>query len=389
MKYRFIIPTIIIISFFLGGSALAQTAEPATVSIDSLDSVEEAILAEELETYDGIEVETIDKEPSRFGIFFRNIRDFISIGLTADPIKKAEKRLQVAEWRNQVAQKILESGGDEKVEQRAKKLLESSSGLIRKVEESKDKWAEIGGEKAEKLIKNIATHSLRKERVLDRIEEKIPEARLEQFQDIRNRATEQSRRLETALGNVNIPDEVKLKLMQIKDMIEAKASNREAFKAERDTLLEARKNGDESASEKLQNLREERSVKLDEYDERREENKERIRQVAEDLKMKADAGDEEAMKRLEVIENRVRIDRPVSSISPEDSSLQPTQDRKPEIKPNPTRMEPRADIKERMEDRVTPPERPVTREEVRERVEARVESRPTEAGRDRPIPSRP
>ncbi len=238
----------------LDESPISIITSEAVISPEDLSSDQDI----DLQIYEGIEIAEVKEVPTRFGLFLRNIRNSISIALSIDPLKKAEKRLAVAEWYNQVAERILAISTDEKAQQRAQTLLDKSSKIMDKVERARDKIIQKGGDRAHRLIKNSAIYSLRKENLLDKIEDRIPEEKRERFHNLRDQATEQNRRLENALQNVNIPDEVKEKLTQIKERMEERASNREAFMEQKKELIDAVKNGDEDAREQLRNLKDER-----------------------------------------------------------------------------------------------------------------------------------
>jgi len=249
-----------LLSSVVGYDAHAQTDEPRPSSAD--DTLSTLASTRELERYDGLEIGEVKSEPSGFGLFLRDIRDLISIGLTFDPVEKAEKRLQAAEWRNQVAQRILESNADEMARERATKLLDASSEFIERIESSSEIWAQRADKRVNKLVRNIATYNFRKEKILDRIEERIPEDRRGEFDTIREQATDQHRRLENAIENIRIPEDLRAHLSLIKTRIEERAANREAFIEERKTLQEQIDSGDPDAREALMELQQKRKTEL-------------------------------------------------------------------------------------------------------------------------------
>ncbi len=239
---------------------------------------------------EGIEVEEVTREPSAFGLFFRNFRENISLGLTRDPIKKAEKQQKFALRAEKLSEFLFEKGKTEQAE----RILEKSNRLIEKIEEKKEAWINNKDERAQKLIKNFANHQLRRENFLDRIEDKIPAERLEIFQDRRESIIQKNQRLLNAINNENISDEVREHLQKVKERIDSHATEIREHKEE---VRELRASGNK---EGLEDLREERKQ---EAQDRREENKERIQEKRTELKSKAENGDEDAQKKFRILNN--------------------------------------------------------------------------------------
>ena len=105
------------VAFFAISFVSAQTEEPVLTDNNvgetsdnsgDLETVDDILVElEEPEELEGVELENITKVPSGFGMWLRDWREKISIALTFDPVKKAEKQLIYAEERMAIAQKIL------------------------------------------------------------------------------------------------------------------------------------------------------------------------------------------------------------------------------------------------------------------------------------------
>jgi hypothetical protein len=310
-----------------------------------------------------IDLNVPEKPPGRFGMFFRNIREQVSLVTTFDPVKKAEKHVKFAEERMQIAEKIAANSDDPKQQERAQEVIERASKFLEKVEEKKDAWLEKKDERAGKLLKNIANHQVRREKVLDKIEQHLPEDMLEEFQERRGEVLEKNDRLLQALQNENVPEEVREHLKMVKDRIEEHTQEIKKFVEQNKELFKAAKGGDEDARAKIEAIRKERTLESEEQrlrdDEVRHEFEEKFRLKAEELRAAAEAGDEEAMKKFEDFENnRPRLDDVI------DNSNRARFERRTRVEGKVN--DKRAVIRERVEERF---------EEHRERFDERREER--------------
>ena len=80
---------------------------------------------------------------------------------------------------------------------------------------------------------------------MDKIEEKLPEEAVEKFEELREKANNQGRRLLNAINNENAPAETREHLQAIKDRIEAHAEEIKLFRERRAELMEQAKAGGE------------------------------------------------------------------------------------------------------------------------------------------------
>lgn len=229
---------------------------------------------------EGITVAESASIPSNFGLWWRGLRERISVALTLDPVKKAEKQLIFAEERMNLAKVIMEKSTDPKIQEKAQTMLEHAEKFMAKVGENKDKWMANQGERAQRLLKNIATHEVRKEKILDVIEEKLPAEKQEQFQALREKVEQNSTRLMNAISNASVPEPVKAHLQDVKARIEAHATIINQYRDEKKELLQKIKIGDTAAKEEFKQLQAEKIEKLQaikvEYKEKMQEFKENV-----------------------------------------------------------------------------------------------------------------
>lgn len=229
----------------------------------SAEVIDQEVLNYELE---GIEVEEITEIPSGFGLWWRGVKETVSLALTFDPIKKAEKSLKYAEERMQIAEAMASQTEDSKLQVRVQQMIEKAQKFVQKVEKKKDNWIKNEDEeKVEKLIRNIASHQIRKEVIFDKIEEKISDEKLEKIVELRNKGLENSKRLINAINNENISDDIKLHLKGINGKIETHIVEVKEYQEMKEQLQERIQQGEEGIEYKLGELNQKRREKVQEH----------------------------------------------------------------------------------------------------------------------------
>lgn len=287
--------------FLCGAVALLLLASP--VVAQSEDSTESANAQVEVTATVDADTPEVSKDvPSGFGFFWRGFKERVSLLTTVNPVKKAEKQLQFAEERLQIAKTIAEKSTDPKVQAKAEAMVTKANEYIQKIEEKKEAWIEKKDERSERLLKNIATHELNREKVMDRLEEKLP---VEQVQKIR----------------------------------EERQKHQE--------LLNRLQNGDESAQADLDAMKQQRTdvIKANVEDARKLLNT--TEQKKEELIKKAKAGDEKAIKEVRMIQ---KVQRDTENI--QDMKSRPEVRSQVRPQPNPARLlEEAKRFKEKSEER--------------------------------------
>lgn len=278
-----------------GQSAATETAAPVETSLsaEATQAVEaSASLADEPQALEGVTVKEPAGIPSNFGLFWRNLRERISLALTFDPVKKAEKSLKFAEERVKLAAYIIQNSGDPKVQEKAQKALDKANQYIQRVEERQDNLLKNAGERAKTLMSNLAWHYANKERVLEKMEDKLPLEKLEKFQQFRQQVEDkQGKILEALANNSNLPAEVKQKIKQVKENVQAKLQNRQEFRVEQKDILDKIKAGNQAAREQLETLRQE---KLQSLEQARQLYKVKMQEIIDQIK----AGQQGAVEKL-------------------------------------------------------------------------------------------
>lgn len=228
---------------------------------------EETIDGDDLETLEGIEIEETKSIPTGFGFWWRDISEWTSLALTLDPVKKAEKQLKFAEERMKLADYIMQNSTDPKIQEKANNMLEKANQYMQKIEGRKDKLIEKADEKSRRLLDNVAKHYLNKERILEKIEDKISPEKIEEFQQMRETNREKQQNfLNNLQDNSNVPQEVKDRVENVLLRVKNMEETREEFRLQQKKVLDEMKTGEvsnEEAKIQFEELRQERQQKME------------------------------------------------------------------------------------------------------------------------------
>ncbi|PIY93046.1 MAG: hypothetical protein COY70_00065, partial [Candidatus Magasanikbacteria bacterium CG_4_10_14_0_8_um_filter_42_12] len=301
-----------------GALALLLLATPAFAQTESISTDATDALTEDVvqttdgdivvvdDTYDDASVETVVDVPSNFGLWWRGIKERVSVVLTVDPVVKAEKELRYAEERRQIFEKMMETADTKNERSRAEVQLARSETLMEKVEARRQEWENApDATRVEKLNKNIVTSHIRKEHLFDRLEEVVPEDRLDDVQALRLKAQERSSEMLQRIADHGgeIPEQVKLRLEAVKTFIEEKKATLEDFQARKEVLKEELQNmTEEERKDAMQEMNQERRDLNQERVEKTKEILEQRKERTDDLKEKAATGDERAAAALQHVQ---------------------------------------------------------------------------------------
>ncbi|MFH1789540.1 MAG: DUF5667 domain-containing protein [bacterium] len=237
-------------------SASAQTSTSTVKGAIIGDSGITATTTALQEQFQGIVIDDVTKMPSQWGLWWKSAKEKLALTFTFNSVKKAEKHIKFAEERFKYAEYILENSTDANKQEWAEKMIEKADQYINKVEENKDKWINNVNAGKRNILKNVATHQIRRENMLDRIEEKLPDDKLEKFREMREKSIEQHRKFMLNIyNNQKMPDSVKSELKTIKDKIEQKYRDIVEFQVEKRGLQIKAQGGDQSAKQELEDLK--------------------------------------------------------------------------------------------------------------------------------------
>lgn len=272
--------------------AAAVTASPA-VNAQAEELLEQSVgLADEPQALKGVKVNDPAYVPTNFGLWWRGLRERISLALTLDPVKKAAKSLKFAEERVKLADYIADNSTDPKTQEKAQQVLEKANEYVKKVEERQNDLLKSTSDKVKTLISDLTSHYANKERVLEKLEDKLPPEKLGQFQEFRGQVeANQGKIMEALISNAKLPAEVKQKIEQVKNNIQTKLENRQEIRLEQKDILEKIKAGDQAAKGELEKLRQERTANAELL---RQQFKDKAQEIISQLK----AGAPEAIEKL-------------------------------------------------------------------------------------------
>lgn len=314
----------------------AQTTSTLDVDVKTATVIDSAL--------HGVKVEEPRQIPSFLGLWWRGVREQAILLLTFDPVEKAEKQLQFAEERQRLAEFIVAHAANPALQARAESLMQGAENLFKKLEEKKDSWVGVQSERVERLLNNIASHEIRRDRVFDDLENTLSPEELERVQALRAESLARGSRLLNAINNEHIPADIREHLQMVKDRIEEHAMEVRAFSVERSALQTRVREGDNEARAQLEDLREERRADIQErQDARQEDFATQLERAKEQLRAQAAAGNEraaEALRRIEEIEARAAAPsepaEPVEAVPeavPEEQPVEPQQIPQPQPHP--------------------------------------------------------
>lgn len=245
MTIRFIytLPIIIAMMLWGGSAALAQTQDTETLTDPA---------------YEGIEIDTPQETPSRFRLFWRELRERVSVALTVDPSEKTDKSLKYAEERLLLAERLFENAQDERSREQAYAYLEKAKTWLERMRAAQVKALEQRQDDAERLMRNQAAQFERQRRVMDRIEQNLDEEDRRRVMEFREQMIEEHRRLTNAISNEQVPERVREQLSEIRTRIETHAQEVREQAQKWKELVEAARSGDAEAQAELDAFKERR-----------------------------------------------------------------------------------------------------------------------------------
>jgi len=277
-KINFVIFGLIIVfalSMFMVSAVLADEDVLSSDEIELSTTLDEAqaLATDELESLDEVNIAEPTKVPGTFGLWWRGIKENLSLAVTFDPIKKAEKQLRFAEERVKLANFIAEKSEDPEAQAKAVKIIERANQFMEKIQARSGDLLEKVNERTEKLLANVARHELNKEKVLNKLEDRVPLEGLPELQRVKASIREKTEVfLEKIMENENIPEEVRARITTRKEAITVRQEERVELREESKELLEKALAGDEEA-------------KI-EVEAKREENRDRRKEIIEEFKDK-------------------------------------------------------------------------------------------------------
>ena len=278
-----------LVSIFL--FSLVLLAPTAFAQGEAVEEVPVPTLFEEMVEVTNVEVETqeaqvetpeaaqeIKKPKSAFGWFMRDVKERLSLLVTINPLKKAQKQIAFAEQRVQAAKELAEANPeDEKIQKRVQKEVDRAEKLLNRVEAKKEKWLAGDKDKVNKLVERISKGEKIRQRHLDKIEENLPEDKKEKFQEKREKILEKQKSLLQKIEESDLPEEVKEHVLSAKQKNLERHQELKEFLEEKKEIL-SQENSEERI-EKLKELHQDRKVILEKQREERKEDREELKEI--------------------------------------------------------------------------------------------------------------
>jgi hypothetical protein len=254
--------TMLLSGVLLAGNTLAQTenvaettvqasdtatttAEPTLTSANTDAAVQNSVSTPEPQT----------KIPGAWGLFWLGLRERVSVALTLDPVKKAEKLVDFANQRMNIAEAAAEKAKDNPaLQDQAEKMMARANELMQRVTERKDELLKKGDTKAADVLNQVGAQMVHRAKVLDRIQERLGD--VQKIKDLRDQAEKDGNSFLDASSTPGIPPEIRAHLEEVRSQIMEQRDNVKQFVEQKKDLLEKIKAGDEQAKEDLKKLQE-------------------------------------------------------------------------------------------------------------------------------------
>ena len=199
IKLFLLVGLIALFVFVLMPTALAQEADTTNV-VDSenvatgTDTIPEEVILDQEVTADDLNVAEPKVLPGDTFYFLKDWWRGVRLGLTFNKVKKAELRQKIANERLIETKKLLEKNREEdaiKNLEKLKKDVEKRKGIIKKIREKAE-----DNPKIDKFLDKIADQEIKRQKILQNLEEKLSPEKFEKIKEIRERS------LETAIDNL-------------------------------------------------------------------------------------------------------------------------------------------------------------------------------------------
>lgn len=299
---------------------------PTTDTPETTGVVEEVTLDETV-TPEELGVEEPNLLPDSKFYFLKNWGRALKSAVTFNPVKKAELKLKYTSERLLEATKLADKNKRPEILQKA---AEKYQAEIEKLKQATDKIKETAAEnpKVGEFLNKFVKQQILHEKILDKLEEKVPEGALQKIKEAREKHLERfgevmqkledktkiKTRLENALQNIKGSDFKNIKEMQILKRIEEKLP--EEIK---EKVMEVREEKLNELKEKITEMAPQAQEKLQNYIEKIKGNEAGKMEILEDINQKLQDVRPEIKERLE--QTRERILERVKERTEEQSGL--------------------------------------------------------------------
>ncbi|MBU4536714.1 hypothetical protein KJ603_01590 [Patescibacteria group bacterium] len=263
-----ILYTMIFSLAFLGAVTVQAEDEIAVPTLYMEETVAPELIAEPILEEVVMDDVITEKIPSSFGLWWRGVKENVSLAFTFNVEKKFEKNLQFAEERMELAERIIENSDSEEVTEKAQEMMTRATAFMEKAEIKKGEIQELVAQRFEETKTRIEAH---KETINQFVEEK--KALLNRIQEGDESAQEQLELLHQERQEYNIQRQETIKVQG-----EIQNQRRDEAKI---ILKEKAENGDQGAAVQLERM-EANDQQIQIRKEEREENKVKLQEQAQE-----------------------------------------------------------------------------------------------------------
>lgn len=261
--------------------AAENTPEPTLTSAPTITSTTKTVPTPTLQT----KADATNEKPfpSPFGLFLQGLRERFWLAVTFDSNKKAELATLFTEERLNIAAAALHSGNT-KIQTQAQKQLDRALVLAEKARKEQENSLKNPTDETIRMVKYASQSFLRQQRTFDEMEKTAANDSLENVLEARQNMTEKNHRLQNAISNEHIPEDVRAQLTKIQERIDQHLSEVKNRINQMKELRTAAQQGDQSAAQKIEQLKTQRLEEI-----RQHENEDNATETEND-------GDEDEMK---------------------------------------------------------------------------------------------
>jgi len=212
---------------------------------------------------EGIETETFSGEPpGRVSLWWRGIKENVSLAFTFDPIEKNKKRLKFAEERMGIANSYAKNVQGPNDTKRIEESVRRAHSMMEKIGEDSDKWLKPGNKDSQQLLGNMMRHQLNRENALDFIEGRLHDNNLTGIREMRQKGLKISQRLLGEVESHELPEPVKQHVDGLKKQFAGYENEVGKFRTERQKMIQLKVNGDGEAALRLNQMEKQRRARV-------------------------------------------------------------------------------------------------------------------------------
>ncbi len=212
---------------------------------------------------EGIDVETFAGEPpGRVSLWWRDIKERVSLAFTFDPFEKNQKRLKYTEERMRIAYNYAQNVQGPNDVKRIEESVRRAHSMMSEIGKDSERWLEPGNVDSQRILGNVMRHQLNRENSLDYIEGRLHDNNLTGIREMRQDGLKISQQLLNEVESHELPKQVKRHISGLKKQFAEYENEVGSFRAERQQMIQQKVNGDGEAALRLNQTEKERRARV-------------------------------------------------------------------------------------------------------------------------------